>query len=203
MGWNRGSEGIAARLLKVGESTLNCKRHPSYRSSQEAQAHGELAAVRLLKEGLKQAGIGQRELEELPESGLRKVALAELIARRTTVGMGWISEALKMRSTTNVSQQIRRSRQAGKFHLEEKIEKSLPGRRKKCLRRSFIISRPQIMGFGVRPHDLPLDRPAEKEFACWVRVPRITQISRGCESAERECRSSYRYVTIINQRCQN
>jgi hypothetical protein len=46
-------------LLKFGESTLNRKRHPSYRGSREAQAHGELAAVPLLKEGLKLAGIGQ------------------------------------------------------------------------------------------------------------------------------------------------
>jgi hypothetical protein len=128
-------------LLEVGASALNRKRHPSYWGSQEARAHGELAAVRLLKEGLKQAGIGQGELEEMPGSDLRKVALAELIARRTTVGMGWINEAQKMRSATNVSQQVRRFQPAEKFHLKEKIEKSLPGRMKKWLRQSNITAR--------------------------------------------------------------
>jgi hypothetical protein len=53
--------------------------------------------------------------------------------------MGWISDALKMCSATNVSQQIQRIRQAGKLHLQEKIEKSLPGRMKKWLRHSNII----------------------------------------------------------------
>jgi hypothetical protein len=77
-------------------------------------------------------------LEELPGGDLRKVALAELIARRTTVGIGWISEALKMRSATNGSQQIRRFRHAEKFHLNEKIEKSLPAKMKKWLRQSNI-----------------------------------------------------------------
>jgi hypothetical protein len=44
------------------------------------------------------AAIGQGELKELPRIDLRKVTQAELITRKTTVGMGWISEALKIHS---------------------------------------------------------------------------------------------------------
>jgi REP element-mobilizing transposase RayT len=139
-GWYWGSEVFAERVLKLGESVLSRNRHPNYRGSQEAQAHGEREAVRLLEEGLKLAGISKEELEEVSGSDLRKVALAELIARRTTVGMGWISRTLNMRSASNASQQIRRFRHAEKFNLAEKIEKTLPGKFKKWLKQSYILA---------------------------------------------------------------
>jgi putative transposase len=139
-GWYWGSEVFAERVLELGGSILKRKRHPNYRGSQEAQAHGELEALRLLEEGLKLAGMSGAELEKLPGSDLRKVALAELIASKTTVSMRWISEALKMRSATNVSQQIRRFRHAEKFHLTEKISRSLPRELKKWLKVSDILA---------------------------------------------------------------
>jgi hypothetical protein len=38
----------------------------------------------------------------------RKLALAELLWKRTTVSQEWIAEKLAMRSAANVSQQLRR-----------------------------------------------------------------------------------------------
>ena len=39
----------------------------------------------------------------------RKIALAQLLWRRTTVSQGWLAEKLAMRSAANVSQLLRRA----------------------------------------------------------------------------------------------
>jgi len=44
----------------------------------------------------------------LKGSDPRKLALAELLWKRTTVSQEWIAEKLAMRSAANVSQQLRR-----------------------------------------------------------------------------------------------
>jgi hypothetical protein len=53
---------------------------------------------------LKAAGITAEDLAALPGSDPRKLALANLLWRRTTVSQGWIAEKLAMRSVANVSQ---------------------------------------------------------------------------------------------------
>jgi hypothetical protein len=49
-----------------------------------------------------------KDLPGLKGSDLRKLALAELLWKRTTVSQEWIAEKLSMRSAANVSQQLRR-----------------------------------------------------------------------------------------------
>lgn len=71
-------------------------------------AHSEQQAERWLKGGLRVAGLKARDLEGLKGSDPRKLALAELLWKRTTVSQEWISEKLSMRSAANVSQQLRR-----------------------------------------------------------------------------------------------
>jgi ABC-type cobalamin/Fe3+-siderophores transport system ATPase subunit len=108
MGWYWGSQAFAERMLQIGEAVLKKSRHPSYRGSPESRAHGEREALRLLKEGLKAAGLHSGDLEKLKGSDARKVAIARIIRQQTTVSLGWLAEHLSMCSATNVSQQIRR-----------------------------------------------------------------------------------------------
>jgi len=113
-GWYWGSQAFSERLLKVGESVLKKKRHRNYRASLESRAHSEQEAQRLLKEGLVAAALAAPDLGKLKGSDARKVAIARVIRSQTTASLGWIAEHLSMRSATNVSQQIRRNRDAKK-----------------------------------------------------------------------------------------
>jgi REP element-mobilizing transposase RayT len=116
-GWYWGSQGFAERMLKLGESVLQVKRHRNYRASPESRAHCEREALRLLKSGLEAGGLKAAELGNLKGSDPRKVAIARVIRQQTTVSMGWLAERLSMRSAANVSQQIRR---------KPSVEKTLP-----------------------------------------------------------------------------
>ena len=107
-GWYWGSQAFAERLLALGEAALKRKRDRPYRAAPESRAHGEKEALRLLKEGLEAAGLPPAELGQWKGSDARKVAIARIIRKRTTVSMSWIAEHLAMRSAANVSQQIRR-----------------------------------------------------------------------------------------------
>ena len=60
--------------------------------------------------GLAAAGLSVKELDSLPGSDVRKVALANLLLERTVARQRWIAEKLTMRSAANVSQQVRRYR---------------------------------------------------------------------------------------------
>lgn len=114
-GWYWGSEQFAEKMLKLGQKLMETKRHRSYRSSQEIQAHGQNEAEKILYEGLHVTGLSKRDLKRLPGSDVRKVAIAEKIWGNTTVSMGWISDRLAMKSAANASQQIRRMRTRKRF----------------------------------------------------------------------------------------
>jgi REP-associated tyrosine transposase len=60
-------------------------------------------------EGLAAAGLDRVDLSRLKGSDPRKVALAELLWKQTTVSQEWLAERLKMRSAANVSQLLRRA----------------------------------------------------------------------------------------------
>jgi len=63
---------------------------------------------RWLKDGLAAAVLVSKDLPSMKGSDPRKLALAELLWKRTTVSQEWIAEKLAMRSAANVSQQLRR-----------------------------------------------------------------------------------------------
>jgi hypothetical protein len=60
--------------------------------------------------GLAAAGLSAKELDSLPGSDVRKVALANLLLERTVARQSWIAEKLAMRSAANVSHQVHRYR---------------------------------------------------------------------------------------------
>jgi hypothetical protein len=71
-------------------------------------AHGEQQAEQWIGEGLKIAGLDDSELAALVGSDVRKVALAKLAWKKTTVSQGWIAKHLAMGSPANVSQALSR-----------------------------------------------------------------------------------------------
>jgi putative transposase len=79
-------------------------------------------AERWLREGLPAAGLNEKELAATPGSDPRKVALARLLRRDTTVSQVWLAERLAMRSAANVSQQLRR---VGTERIKGNLPKSL------------------------------------------------------------------------------
>jgi hypothetical protein len=113
-GWYWGSRQFAERLLEAGRAAITKTRSRAYRGSPESRAHGEREALRLLAEGMEAAGLDARELGKLKGSDARKVAIARVIRRRTTVSLGWIAQHLSMRSAANASQQIQRIKTGGK-----------------------------------------------------------------------------------------
>lgn len=109
-GWYWGSQAFAERMLRLAEEALRSRNNRTYRSGAVARAHDERQAERLLREGLRAAGLKGDALVDLPGSDVRKAALASLLLERTVARQSWIAERLAMRSAANVSQQVRRHR---------------------------------------------------------------------------------------------
>ena len=115
-GWYWGGQAFEEKLNALACSAVVGKDRGSraYRRTPQHLAHGEQRARCLLEEGLAAAGLQAGGLGALPGSDVRKVAIATLIRRQTTVSQQWIADRLEMRSAANVSQQLRRYAKAGK-----------------------------------------------------------------------------------------
>jgi hypothetical protein len=109
-GWYWGSQAFAERMLQLARKGIATSKNRTYRSAPLFRAHDERQAQRLLNGGLAVAGLSTRELDSLPGSDVRKVALANLLLERTVARQSWIADKLAMRSAANVSQQVRRYR---------------------------------------------------------------------------------------------
>lgn len=109
-GWYWGSQAFADRMLQLARKGIATRKNRTYRSAPLFRAHDERQAQRLLDGGLAAAGLSARELDSLPGSDVRKVALANLLLERTVARQSWIADKLAMRSAANVSQQVRRYR---------------------------------------------------------------------------------------------
>ena len=109
-GWYWGSQAFAERMLQLAGKGIATRKNRTYRSAALFRAHDEREAQRLLDGGLAAAGLSAGELDSLPGSDVRKVALANLLLERTVTSQSWIAEKLAMRSAANVSQQVRRYR---------------------------------------------------------------------------------------------
>jgi REP element-mobilizing transposase RayT len=109
-GWYWGSQEFAGKLHKLAEKLMKERRRSSraYRKTPQVASHSEGQAECWLAEGLQAAGLAAKNLSGLKGSDPRKLALAELLWKRTTVSQEWIAEKLSMRSAANVSQQLRR-----------------------------------------------------------------------------------------------
>ncbi len=113
-GWYWGNQEFAAKLRELSEKLMQKRSRLSraYRKTPQLATHSEEQAKRWLAEGLKAAGLTGSDLPSLKGSDPRKLAMAELLWKRTTVSQEWIAKNLSMRSAANVSQQLRRCNQA-------------------------------------------------------------------------------------------
>ena len=109
-GWYWGTREFADKLEQLSEKSVRERARSSraYKRTPEIVSHGDGQAERWLEEGLKAAGLTPDDLRKSRGSDPRKLALAELLWKRTTVSQAWIAERLGMRSAANVSQQLRR-----------------------------------------------------------------------------------------------
>ncbi len=121
-GWYWGSQAFAERMLKLAEKGLNARKNRTYRSAGIAHSHDEAEAERLLAGGLAAARLNAGELDRLPGSDARKVALADLLFSRTVVAQDWIATRLSMGSAANVSQQVRRYRIGKQAELPRQLK---------------------------------------------------------------------------------
>jgi putative transposase len=108
-GWYWGTQAFAEEVLRAVRPRESKAKSRAYQRAPERRAHGLQEAKELLKTGLDAAGLTDRDLPALKSTYLRKVALAELLWRRTTVSQVWLAETLHLRSAANVSQILRRS----------------------------------------------------------------------------------------------
>ncbi len=109
-GWYWGRQEFAERMLRVAKKTLGkARRSRAYKTSPERRAHGEKQARALLDQGLLAAGLTKSMLGGLKAGDPRKVHLAVVLSRQTSVGQAWIAEALGMKSAANVSLLLHRS----------------------------------------------------------------------------------------------
>jgi hypothetical protein len=109
-GWYWGSQEFAGKLRELAEKLLKERKSVTraYRKAPQVTAHSVAQAERWLAEGLQAAGLVAKDLAGLKGSDPRKLALAELLWKGTTVSQDWIAKKLSMRSAANVSQQLRR-----------------------------------------------------------------------------------------------
>jgi hypothetical protein len=127
-GWYWGGQAFAEKLQKMTDRLMKERKRTSraYRRTAEVTAHSEQQAIRWFEDGLKAAGLELEDLGGLKGTDPRKLALAELLWKRTTVTQEWIADRLSMRSAANVSQQLRRfDRQATNAKLPEKLREFL------------------------------------------------------------------------------
>jgi len=94
-------------LLQLAGKGIATRKNRTDRSAPLFQVHNEKEARRLLEGALAAAGLSARELDSLPGSDVRKVALANLLLERTVARQSWVADKLAMCSAANVSQQSR------------------------------------------------------------------------------------------------
>lgn len=108
-GWYWGSQRFMERVLSQSENILSKQRATAYRSSEEYKAHGLQQAEVWLENGLKEVKLSRQDLLKLNGSDPKKIFLALLLRKKTTVSNGWLAEQLNMKSACNVSRLLKKS----------------------------------------------------------------------------------------------
>ena len=109
-GWYWGSQAFAEKALALGKNLIKTRRNAAYRSGLVYRAHDAVEAERILTQGLNVLQLEVEDLETVSGSDVRKVVLAEFLASHTSAPQVWIASRLRMKSASNVSQQLRRIR---------------------------------------------------------------------------------------------
>jgi len=110
-GWYWGSQEFAEEMRKISKSLIGKGQSRGYARSQEREAHGWSEAESLIAKGLEAAGLAEGELESMPAGDIRKVAIARIVWKQTTVPQAWIADKLKMGNAARVSLLLHRRKE--------------------------------------------------------------------------------------------
>ena len=113
-GWYWGTPEFAEKALKLVDDQVGAARNTTYRSGMVSHAHDMARAEEIFTNGLRCLDLSQADLETLPGCDPRKQAIAWRLSKQTGVRQDWIAAKLKMKSAANVSQQLRRLRDASR-----------------------------------------------------------------------------------------
>ena len=105
-GWCFGSETFRDEMSGKVSGVLAGKRRDSF-SGDEVLKHDIRAAEYLLDEGLRKLNLSRSELAALPKGDQRKMVLAWLVRKQTSVRNEWISKTLWMGSPARLSAYLR------------------------------------------------------------------------------------------------
>ena len=126
-GWYLGQPTFRDRLLEMLDSAKNIRAKGS-QAGAILKDHGEAEAERLVGSALQLLGIAddRSELSRLKKGDPRKVIVAMLLRKRTTVGNAWIAERLEMGHSSSVSRTVSEGlKNAGKVREMEKLGRKL------------------------------------------------------------------------------
>ena len=121
-GWYWGSAAFRQKLLDLAAGRLRGLVNRNRRSTHQWHDHAQVAATKLIREGLRVLDLSEDQLKSSSGSEPRKVSLAWAIARSTTMTQSWIATRLHMRSAANVSQQVRRFERELKQQTDSRIK---------------------------------------------------------------------------------
>lgn len=109
-GWYWGTQDFGEAMRRLAGAALKkaAPKSRAYQKHELVREHGHWQAESWLVKGLKAAGLGAAELNQVKGSDPRKVLLADFLWRKTVVSQPWLAEKLVMHSPANVSQQLRR-----------------------------------------------------------------------------------------------
>ena len=93
-----GPQAFAERMLNTFQPGTAKTKSRAYSRTAERPAHGWQQAERWLQEGLSVAGLAEADLTGLKGTDARKVVLADLLWRHTTVPQSWLAEKLDRKS---------------------------------------------------------------------------------------------------------
>jgi hypothetical protein len=108
-GWYYGREAFRDWLLDQADELLRRRgaRRKNYHGG-EVREHGEVAARRLIAEGLKREGLKPGELGSLAKGDPRKARIAGQVRSTTTVPLQWLADQLHMGTAANILHACRR-----------------------------------------------------------------------------------------------
>jgi REP element-mobilizing transposase RayT len=101
-GWYFGGESFREKMLeklsasKKPEGGKKRYRRESGYVGEQMRDHGEREARRIIRSGLRLAGVGTGQLKSLPKGDWRKRVIGYVVRKHTAVRVAWVAEELRM-----------------------------------------------------------------------------------------------------------
>ena len=102
-GWCLGSAGFRERMLRLVDSAGEKLSRDKEVDSEVRRDHGVERAIGLLAEGLQRFALRQEDLAGLRRGDPRKISIARMVRRQTTVPNRWIAQQLSLGHVSSVS----------------------------------------------------------------------------------------------------